>query len=404
MAVKKTDPDKVLQINMLGEFSLTYGDRSVNSQSNRSKKLWTFLEYLITFHDREVSQDELIEILWPNDEVENPANTLKTLLHRVRSTVDELGENMGKQLVHYHQGAYTWNNAFPCRIDIVEFDRLIKQANTLQDEERKLQSMLEAIELYRGDFLVQSASELWTTPLNTYYKTQYIKLVLDATNMLFDNERHSEAIAICQRAVVIAPYDENVHYLLIQALVQTGQRQAALDHYQYTTDLFFSHLGITPSEQLTTLYRNMIKTSKDTTMDLDLIREGLREKEDDSHAFFCEYEVFKDIYQLQIRSASRTGHVIHIALLSVFDEGGNKLEQAVLNNVMRKLKSVVGNTLRRGDTITRYSVSQFLIMLPSASFENGNKVMQRIVQSFKRTYPRLKVSLTYKLLPLDPLE
>ena len=82
---------RVLKINMLGEFSISYGDETADDQSNRSKKLWSLLEYLITFRDREVRQAEIIEFLWPEDRIDDPANTLKTLLHRVRSLVNGLG-------------------------------------------------------------------------------------------------------------------------------------------------------------------------------------------------------------------------------------------------------------------------------------------------------------------------
>ena len=80
----------ILKINVLGGFSMQYGEHFIDERSNRSKKLWLLLEYLVTFRDREVSQNEIINFLWANDANSNPANTLKTLLHRVRTTIDEL--------------------------------------------------------------------------------------------------------------------------------------------------------------------------------------------------------------------------------------------------------------------------------------------------------------------------
>ena len=69
-----------LKINMLGEFSISCGSKTADGSLSRSKKLWTLLEYLVAFRDREVSQNELIELLWPEGETENPANTLKTII------------------------------------------------------------------------------------------------------------------------------------------------------------------------------------------------------------------------------------------------------------------------------------------------------------------------------------
>lgn len=76
--------DSPLYINMLGEFTLRYGENVISDQEGRSKKLWLLIEYLVTFRGKEISQNDLIDLLWPDDSNGNPANTLKTLVHRAR--------------------------------------------------------------------------------------------------------------------------------------------------------------------------------------------------------------------------------------------------------------------------------------------------------------------------------
>ncbi len=75
-----------LHISMFGSFTMTRrvaGETLVvTDQSSSSKKLWTFLEYLIAFRSKVVSQDEIIDVLWGDSDIDNPVNTLKTLLHR----------------------------------------------------------------------------------------------------------------------------------------------------------------------------------------------------------------------------------------------------------------------------------------------------------------------------------
>ena len=138
-------------------------------------------------------------------------------------------------------------------------------------------------------------------------------------------------------------------------------------------------------------------------MDLGVIKEGLVESEMMPGAFFCEYEFFKDIYRLQARSAGRNGQIVHIALVTVMDGYGKKLTQSRLNTAMERLKDVVRNSLRRGDVFTRYSVSQYLLMLPSASFENADMVLNRVTRNFKHAYPKMDILLHYTVLPLDPV-
>ena len=60
---------EILQVNMFGEFSLTYGGATIDDSGSRSKKLWTLLEYLLVFRDREITQNELIELLKNKDKI-----------------------------------------------------------------------------------------------------------------------------------------------------------------------------------------------------------------------------------------------------------------------------------------------------------------------------------------------
>lgn len=80
---------------------------------------------------------------------------------------------------------------------------------------------------------------------------------------------------MCQQAVAIDPYDESLHYELIQAMLDTGGQQAALAHYEHVVDLFYSEFGINLSDELTDLYKEIIKESNGIEVDLSLIRDRL---------------------------------------------------------------------------------------------------------------------------------
>ena len=187
----------------------------------------------------------------------------------------------------------------------------------------------------------------------------------------------------------------------MRALMAVGAQQNALQHYEYVTDLFFSQFGITPSDQLTALYKEIAKACNATELDLNIIKDNLREYSLRPGAFFCEYEVFKDIYRLEARVAVRTGQATYICLVTAADPFGKTLATKTINVSMDRLKDIIAFSLRRGDVFTRYSVTQFLIMLQSASYEKSDMVIKRIHRNYKKAYPKSKVDLHFKLLPLD---
>ena len=65
---------------------------------------------------------------------------------------------------------------------------------------------------------------------------------------------------------------------------------------------------------------------------------------------------------------------------------------------MGHLGDATTNSLRHGDVYTRYSVSQYLILLPSASYENGKMV------NSKKAYIRKELTVHYTLQAVSPLE
>ena len=70
--------NEIIYVNMLGEFSITIGSQTIMDRNNESKKPWSLLEYLITFRDRNIPVEELIDLFWKDEASNNPAGALKT--------------------------------------------------------------------------------------------------------------------------------------------------------------------------------------------------------------------------------------------------------------------------------------------------------------------------------------
>ena len=69
---------------------------------------------------------------------------------------------------------------------------------------------------------------------------------------------------------------------------------------------------------------------------------------------------------------------------------------------MDDLRSAIHASLRSGDAFTRSSAVQFLILLPSASYENAVKVCQRILSAYQRTSSGRLYQPEFSLLPVLP--
>lgn len=74
-----------VKVKMLGGFSISFKDRELTDDQGRTKKVWTLIEYLLANYGTSVSQERLIEAVWPGEEYDNPLNALKNLVYRART-------------------------------------------------------------------------------------------------------------------------------------------------------------------------------------------------------------------------------------------------------------------------------------------------------------------------------
>ena len=390
-----------LYVQTLGSFSLRAGDVTISDSDNRTRKVWALLAYLVCHRGRTVSQKKLIELLWGEEPSStNPENALRITFHRVRSTLNQLWPTAGHDLILRGDGGYFWNPDVPMVMDSEQFDALCTAV--YPDEEAQLKAYLEAISLYRGDFLEKLSSDAWVIPVSTHFHNLYINAVLSACDLLSARNRHPEAAELCHQAAVGEPYHEILHQKLMQALAAMGDQKAASAVYEELSHRLFDDFGIRPNEQTRKIYREVVHTPSDKTLPMDVVLEQLQEPEMLSGAMRCDYDYFKVLCFAESRSMERSGNATHILLFSVSGTPDKPLSKRTLNRVMEQLGETIRTNLRRGDTFSQCSVSQYIVMLPQANYENSCMVCRRILGAFSRKHPHVTARIQHMVQPLTP--
>lgn len=390
-----------LQVQMLGQFTLRYGDRTISDSDDRSRRVWSLLAYMLYNHGRSFAQEELIRLYWSNGEKSaDPGNALKSIFHRIRTALDKLQPGLGRLLIRRKAGRYFWNNAMPLSLDIEDFEAHFHAAEAAGDDDVRLAEYQAALALYAGDPLPRMTDEIWTIPIVAYYHSLYTRAAAGAIELLEKQERTAEAVALCRRAIHIEPYQEDLYEHLMRGLLRTGDMKGAMSVYEEMSELLLAHFGVMPSETLRTLYRQATRTVNDRTLTMDEVCSQLEEPAPHGGAMVCEYDFFKILYRAEARSIARNGHSANICLLSVSGKDGEMLARRSLDPAMNNLQVLVQNNLRRGDVIARCSISQYIILLPQANYENSRMVADRLVSAFYRRYPHSPARLRYTVQPL----
>ncbi|MDO4572905.1 MAG: BTAD domain-containing putative transcriptional regulator [Clostridia bacterium] len=390
-----------VKIKMFGNFEIMVNGNVVLQQLKQAKKTCLFLEYLILKREHAVPHEEILDMLWSERESSNPATALRTLLHRYRQMVEQNGLPELADSIITSRGSYQWNPNLDCEIDVFEFERLCQEARqTTMPVRDRIERYRQVLSLYTGPLLANTANEMWVVPKSVFYHDLFLESMFTLIELLKAEQEYDTIVQVCRKAMDVDMFDERLHLELMMALVKTGKKREALSQYYFATDLHYKQLGVQPSEEIRGVYKLIVQADQEMEADIEKVQSMLEEDEATSGAFVCEYEIFKEIYQLQRRMVERYNSTMFLALLTI----GNTFEQGfdplVLDSIMKHLLDVTKKNLRRGDTVSRYSAMQYVVLLPAVTYETGKLVMERVKSAFYAEQVKSTVMLNYKLRPL----
>lgn len=204
--------------------------------------------------------------------------------------------------------------------------------------------------------------------------------------------------------IEIYPFDE-WQSLKIDALMGMNRYKEAYQLYDATSKMFFEELGITPSERMMNQFQEMSERMGRKYHAAGEIKEDLKEPEYEDGAFYCSLPSFRDNYRLVRRLIERNGQSAFLMVCSLTDGNGHPMENREKLDVMSmELHRAVKNSLRRGDSFSKYSPSQFLILLVGTSQENCDIIFRRIAARFTKKHGSWNKYLEYYVSSIADVE
>ena len=140
----------------------------------------------------------------------------------------------------------------------------------------------------------------------------------------------------------------------------------------------------------------------DTDAELEDIHRMISEEQgQDKGAFHVEYDDFKKLYDFSMRTVGRSNRDVQ-TLLFTLSSGGTNTEVA-MDDIMEILKQAVITSLRSVDTGTKYSCSQYIVLLMDTDLENGRAVAGRVLEKFNQN-EKVKASGVKASFDIQPLK
>ena len=385
---------------MMDTFTIYINESVAEHTFGRSRKGLALMQYLIVNMGQTVPRQRLLDVLWADEQGTNPENALKTLISRMRVSLNSAAADLGNCIVA-DSGGYRWQCLPGMQIDLYEIEEIFNNLDQLKGREYRSTALYARLmELYTGDRLKNNGPNEWALSKAAALHGRYLEAVYAYVEVLNADKKYRQVAEVCRRALDVDPFDDQLHILLMSSLINLNRTSEALKQYRHVVHMYYRYLGVEPSEELQMFYDQMIPVGRSIEFSLEAITEELTRASAGSGAYICDYSVFKEIFSLQMRNLERLGSTIFLGLIMV--EGTNgQFDTVRQDNLMNSLCEILRENLRRGDTVTRFSPTVYALLLPTVNYSTGNMVMERIKRLFYRRNPNSDIVYNYLIGPLN---
>ena len=367
--------DFCLNIQMFGGFVFHLEDKSVSEQSGKSSKEWKLLQYLIIHRNKDNPVEELIEAFC-EDKTEDSKKKLGAMIKSVIADLKKRGMPDAEDFIIAKNGGYAWNSKIPCKVDSEEFESLYDRSGAEVKDDERLELLMKAIDLFNGGFLPDSANDKWAVPLVRRYHTMYLSCVYDALLLLNIGGQDKEIEMLCVSALRVDPFDKKILEYYLRALLAQGEKVKAHNEYEKMESMFYDLLGVEFSDNLRTLYSNIMQPVIQEGIPLESVVGEWLDGANYPGAYYCDLSIFKAIYQIESRSAARSGRTTYLISFEFKHEPGK-----IDGGVMKQLGKAIPSRLRKDDLFTRAGPNQYILMLQNLTYEDCRMLVERIISA-----------------------
>ena len=382
----------VLVMETLGCFSLRYNDVSLTGMSHNTETYFSSLLQLLVHRGANgVSREELEHLLFGEKELKNSAHHLQSVIYSAQNRLKKAGVPSDRPVI-MKNGIYYLDPDIPVWEDAREFEKLAEQGFKSSGE-CQLRFLMEAISIYRGEFLQGGSPITWIAGESWRLRAVFERCVRLAAAFLREEGKYGLLEQLGRYCSSVEPFAE-WEELIMEAYVANGDYDRARAFYLEMNDSYLRQQGSVPTGGSTRLLNRLARQIEYPYTYIEEVHGILsREAEAGAGAFECTYPTFEGIYRIIWHIMDRRNEKAYVMLCTIVDSKGAMMTgKPKLNQFSERLGEALRTTLRRGDVISRISKSQYLVLLTNTGADNIRTIEKRINAHFQRGRQRIRIA------------
>jgi DNA-binding SARP family transcriptional activator len=244
-----------LKVFTLGRFELLKDGKPIQFSRKIQQKPLSLLKALIALGGREVKEEQIADILWPEADGDAAHRAFVSALHRLRHLVGY------EKALHLREGKLTMDNR--CFwVDTWALEHIWRQADVQRKEERidiAVQMSEKAIEMYRGPFLSGETEQPWMVSLRERLRSKYLSCVNRLGQHWLQVGNGEKSIECYLRGLDADDLAEEFYQGLMICYQRLNRETEARAVYHRCRKTLSSDLGIAPSAKTEAIYESITK-------------------------------------------------------------------------------------------------------------------------------------------------
>ena len=393
MDTKKKD---VLYVRMLDGFSVMYNGVELVDQRQLRSQFCRLMELVLFFHGTGVKREVLRDVLFEEREIDDVQHAIRNIVYNAKKRLKSLGLP-DVNYIEVKRGVYSWTEEIPVVLDTEEFMKAREAASAAEGLQEKRELLRKAVGLYRGDFLGHLNVTVWAVQQSRLFREAFQGCVEDLAAVLREQKDFKAMKKLGDVAVKADPFAE-WERLSVEALSSLGRYEEAQQLCDDTVAEYIREFGRDSNAYIRELVNRLTGALVHQHESVEEIQSKLIEEDVDKRGgYYCSYPAFQEVYRVLARTMDRNEDMIYLMLCTVVDSKGNPMKEGPkLSDLSVRLSDAVVRSVRHSDTVTKYGMGQYLVLLVNTTEANCRIVQDRISKNFHQGRQRIGIEYAVK--------
>lgn len=243
-----------VKIFTLGRFEIVIDDDPIAGSGKGKMMPFNMVKTLISLGGRQVVEERIADILWPDADGDVAHQNYATTLHRLRKIINVKGAILHKD------GCLSLNHK-KCWTDVWAFERLAGQADVAwsdgiceKNPDDAVALTEKAIDFYHGLFLSSQPEESWVLSKQQQLRDKFLRCAIKLGTSYEKSEKFDSAIECYQKCLEKDDLLEKIYRHLMVCQAKCNQNNQAIMTYHRCCDTFSACMGIDVSKKTQLLY------------------------------------------------------------------------------------------------------------------------------------------------------